>query len=132
MVNRDAPLFASLSVRVKYTGSMNLNKLHIKPHETEIIGRYFLRKGQLVPDDNCERVAQLINGYLEFMAKDKTGWTSLYKDPNDGRYWEKAYLQNETHGGGPASLRVVTKRKLKEEQPTRRIGKSRGDEIESR
>ena len=93
---------------------MDMNMSRIKPHENEIIGSHFLFKGKLVADDYCERVNQLISEHLEFVSKDESGWINLYRDPDDGRYWEIVYLQSELHGGGPASLRVVTKHRLKE------------------
>jgi len=32
---------------------------------------------------------------------------TLYRDPDDGRYWERTYPQSELHGGGPPELRVL-------------------------
>ena len=88
--------------------------LQIKPHEKEIIGHHFLYKGKMVADDFCARVEELIENYLEFICKDASGWDVLYRDPIDGRYWERIYLQSELHGGGPASLRIVNGQRLKE------------------
>ena len=86
----------------------------IAPSETEIIGRHILRDGRVVADDQCQRVQDLVGGYLEFLGKDASGWDALYRDPADGRFWERVYLESAIHGGGPASLRVVEARRLRD------------------
>jgi hypothetical protein len=35
-------------------------------------------------------------------------WETLYRDPSDGRYWERTYPSGELHGGGPPALRCMT------------------------
>jgi len=36
------------------------------------------------------------------------GWSRLYLDPVDGRYWELIYPQSEIHGGGPPRLAHIS------------------------
>jgi hypothetical protein len=33
---------------------------------------------------------------------------TLYRAPDDGRYWEWTYPQSEMHGGGPPQLKYLT------------------------
>ena len=34
-------------------------------------------------------------------------WDTLFRDPRDGRLWEKIYPMSEMHGGGPPTLRLL-------------------------
>ncbi len=52
------------------------------------------------------RIAALIAGKLEKIASGN--WTILYRDPDDGRFWEITYPHSERHGGGPALLSVMS------------------------
>jgi hypothetical protein len=65
-------------------------------------------------DEACERIEKLITKHLERIAVDASGWDTLYRDPQDGRYWELLYLHSEMHGGGPPSLIQVEKDSIKE------------------
>lgn len=78
--------------------------VQIKPYEQEIVGNWFLYQGKVVADDHCKRIDELVKNHLKYICDDKFGWDRLYKDPTSGRYWERVYLQSETHGGGPPSL----------------------------
>lgn len=35
-------------------------------------------------------------------------WETLFKDPADGRLWERTYPESEMHGGGPPSLLLIS------------------------
>jgi hypothetical protein len=37
-----------------------------------------------------------------------SAWETLYRDPNDGRYWERTYPHSDWHGGGPPCLTKIT------------------------
>jgi len=80
----------------------------IEPHEQEILGNWFLQNGKVIADESCKRIHQLVRDYLVFIKTDETGWDKLYREPQNGRYWEKVYLGSEAHGGGPPSLRHIT------------------------
>jgi hypothetical protein len=81
--------------------------MHLRPDETDLVGRWILRDGQVVGDPVCHRVKALVSGPLERIAADETGWDTLYRDPSDGRLWEHTYPQSELHGGGPPRLTVI-------------------------
>ncbi|MBW2453417.1 MAG: hypothetical protein JRI68_02850, partial [Deltaproteobacteria bacterium] len=42
-------------------------------------------------------------------------WKTLFRDPSDGRLWERTYPEGHLQGGGPPMLSTVT-----EEQARRR------------
>lgn len=80
----------------------------ISPEEIEIAGSWVHSENGVVHDEVFERIDGLIKSYLQEIARDPSGWNILYRDPNDGRLWERVFLQSELHGGGPQTLRVVT------------------------
>lgn len=45
---------------------------------------------------------------------DPKDWSILYQCRECGSFWEKYYPYGEHHGGGPASIRKVTKEQAKE------------------
>lgn len=78
-------------------------------NETYIKGNWVVDCEGTHNDDNAERINFLIENVLEEIAihPEYGGWETLYRDPDDGRYWEKVYEQGEMHGGGPPSLRYI-------------------------
>ena len=40
-------------------------------------------------------------------------WETLFRDPDDGRYWERVYPQGDLHGGGPPQLQVIDEAEAK-------------------
>jgi hypothetical protein len=46
----------------------------------------------------------LIANHLVQLGADSSGWSELYRDPDDSRLWELTWPQSETHGGGPPRL----------------------------
>ena len=82
----------------------------IDPNETSIVGEWLLVDNQLVADSLCSRIENLVAGYLERLAVSPDGWSTLYRDPSDGRLWEHYYPKSELHGGGPPTLKVIDKR----------------------
>ncbi|WP_430409808.1 Imm27 family immunity protein [Kordia sp.] len=81
--------------------------MEIKKDESEIIGKWEFINGKYVQNDTCKRIEYLKKKYLLEITKDESGWYVLYKDPNDGRYWESKYLQSDLHGGGiPALINI--------------------------
>lgn len=82
----------------------------ISSDETELVGTWTQNEsGQLVADDICHRIDWLIENVLEHVAfsRDFGAWETLFRDPADGRYWERTYPQGHLHGGGPPQLRVL-------------------------
>lgn len=72
--------------------------------EKDLIGKWEIVDGRIVSDATTERIMALIERTLEKVAVDNTGWETLYRDPEDGRYWELTYPEGSLHGGGPPRL----------------------------
>lgn len=91
----------------------------LAPDEAEVIGHWFMRDGRMHGDDACERIETLTREYLEHVAVDENSgaWATLFRDPRDGRYWERTYPQGHMHGGGPPSLRVLSPEDVRAKYP---------------
>ncbi|HSN71721.1 MAG TPA: Imm27 family immunity protein [Steroidobacteraceae bacterium] len=72
------------------------------PDETEVHGT-----AHRDLDDPSQRIQWLIETALERITADQDGWTVLYRDPTDGRFWELSYPQSHLHGGGPPRLCLI-------------------------
>ena len=83
--------------------------MDLQPSETELVGAWTKEGDSVRADPVCERIEILTSRHLEMVATSSAagGWETLYRDPLDGRYWEKIYPQSGLHGGGPPTLRVV-------------------------
>jgi hypothetical protein len=57
--------------------------------ETDLIGSWELVNGEVQADATCKRIEWLTTGRLEKIAAGN--WTILFRDPEDGRYWELTY-----------------------------------------
>ncbi len=55
-------------------------------------------------DAVCRRIRILVEEHLQLIGGADGGWSRLYLDPADERYWELTYPQSEMHGGGPPQL----------------------------
>lgn len=82
--------------------------VNIQPDEIELTGDLIVVGGRVVGDATCERIKQLIASQLILVARDASGWDTLYRDPRDERLWELTYPKSEMHGGGPPRLSLVT------------------------
>ena len=89
----------------------------IGPDETEIVGEWIVYEGEVQGDESCQRIHTLTKCYLEKLGSDQTGWETLYRDPGDGRLWERSYPQSEMHGGGPPTLRIVDREQIATKYP---------------
>ena len=58
--------------------------------------------GRVRGDATCQRIESLTTNDLQEVAISKQwgGWETLFRDPDDGRYWERTYPQGEMQGGG--------------------------------
>ena len=79
----------------------------LRPDERILEGAWVAIDRQVVRDPVSVRIAQLIANELIEVGTADGGWSTLYLDPADGRYWEHTYPHSEMHGGGPASLTQV-------------------------
>lgn len=80
----------------------------LRANETALSGESFLLDGKVVSDATWQRIDWLVQHHLLKVAESTSGWEAVYRDPNDGRYWERTYPQSDTHGGGPPRLRTIT------------------------
>ena len=80
----------------------------LAPDENELVGHWVLVDTRVVGDATCERVEWLTAEVLEIVGTSESGWETLFRDPSDGRYWERTYPRSELHGGGPPTLRCLT------------------------
>jgi hypothetical protein len=82
----------------------------IKPEETLIVGQWILFRDRILGDPTEQRIGRLVENHLESLAHHPTSgyWRHLYRDPADGRLWERSHPRPEMQGGGPRALRVIT------------------------
>ena len=80
---------------------------YLEPYESELIAGSEVRDGREVPDDAAMRIRWLTKFHLRKLGSADGGWSILYRDPTDGRLWEKTYPESSLHGGGPVVLRVI-------------------------
>jgi hypothetical protein len=84
--------------------------MKLDPDESLLTGSWIIQDGKVRGDTICERIDWLLSQYLKKItdSNQHAGWKALYRDPADGRYWERVYPQSELHGSGPAQLRCLT------------------------
>jgi Immunity protein 27 len=94
----------------------------LKPDESDLVGRWIESDHQIRRDPVCERIEWLIANHLEEVAvSDQWGaWETLYRDPNDGRFWERTYPQGEMQGGGPPRLTVLGEERARQKYKIKR------------
>lgn len=76
----------------------------IFPSESEITGGWSVDSGRVKADQAAQRIDDLVNGHLVEVARSDDGWSVLYKEPDDNRYWELTYPESTSHGGGAPRL----------------------------
>jgi hypothetical protein len=82
--------------------------ISLRPNETVLEGKWIAVNDAVDGDETCKRIEQLVSGFLEHVGTTDAGWTKLFLDKNDGRYWELTYPKSEWHGGGPPMLICVS------------------------
>lgn len=55
------------------------------------------------------RIHRLVSDHLQQLSTTDDGWSALFRDPQDGRYWELTYPHSAMHGGGPARLTMISR-----------------------
>ena len=65
----------------------------LQPYETELVGDWIVEGTNVRGDEACSRIEWLISEVLEKIAisKEWGTWETLFRDPEDGRYWERTY-----------------------------------------
>jgi hypothetical protein len=85
--------------------------MRIAPNETEIVGSWAMANGHMTEDEASLRITSLIETELQHLATSNDGWEKLYRDPQDGRYWELTYIHSDMQCGGPRALVLADLRK---------------------
>ena len=83
--------------------------MNIDSTENKICGNWIIEHGKPVADAISERIYYLINNVLIEIARSDDGWSVLYFDKNDGRYWELYYPDSNLNGGGAPCLEHISR-----------------------
>ncbi|HEX9391464.1 MAG TPA: Imm27 family immunity protein [Usitatibacteraceae bacterium] len=83
--------------------------MNIQPTETKITGKWVFENGKLVADASAMRIDHLIKNELVEKGRSDDGWSVLYFDKRDGRYWELNYPDSSQHGGGAPNLELLSR-----------------------
>ena len=62
--------------------------MRIEPSETEIVGEWILVEDRVVATEACARIQRLVTSHLRRLGDADGGWSTLFRDPNDDRFWE--------------------------------------------
>ena len=81
--------------------------MKLEQTETDLLGKWESVGNRVIADKTCERIKALTSQWLQKIAGG--GWETLYRDPEDGRYWELTYPESHMHGGGPPRLTYLSK-----------------------
>jgi hypothetical protein len=83
--------------------------MNLEPGERVLVGRWLGQSSRAERDPTCVRIEYLTECVLQKLGFSKEGgaWETLFRDPADGRLWERTYPESEYHGGGPPMLIVI-------------------------
>lgn len=76
----------------------------LRAEETELVGMWLDLGVKVTGDAVADRVEWLTAERLEKLAENGAELAELYRDPRDGRLWEKVL----PFAGGPPTLRCIT------------------------
>jgi len=82
--------------------------------EVEIVGAWLSDENCVIADENELRIEWLTKNVLEEIATDRSGWGRLYRDPSDGRLWERTFPNGSMQGGGPKKLWNINREEAQE------------------
>ena len=82
--------------------------MRLRPEENDLTSAWLVEGDQVIADEVCQRIDLLVEGHLQLIDSADAGWSRLYLDLADGRYWELTYPQSEMHGGGPPRLAHIS------------------------
>lgn len=84
-------------------------KMHLQPQETVLLGAWAKNEsGKLQKDATFRRITWLILNELQQIQRLDSNLT-LYKDPRDGRYWEKTFPEKDPSQDFTPQLKSITK-----------------------
>jgi hypothetical protein len=81
----------------------------LPPDVTLLEGHWNSSSGRIEADENTRRIDELVRGHFVRLATSADGWSSLFLDREDGRFWELTYPNSGMHGGGPPRLENVSR-----------------------
>jgi hypothetical protein len=79
----------------------------LRPDERLLVGSWVEDGPGSVHDEVDRRILWLVSRRLTLEGVGDGGWTQLYRDPRDGRFWELTFPHGSLHGGGPRRLECV-------------------------
>jgi len=62
--------------------------MRLRPEENDLTSAWLVEGDQVIADEVCQRIEILVEGRLQLIGSADGGWSKLYFDPADGRYWE--------------------------------------------
>ena len=77
----------------------------LKPDEKELVGMWLDLGMKVTGDAICDRVIWLTSARLEKLAANEAELAELYRDPRDGRLWERLLPFPD----GPPTLRFISR-----------------------
>jgi hypothetical protein len=95
--------------------------MELQPDEVFLEGKWEEKDGSVKKDTTAIRIEWLINHWLKKLATSDGGWTVLYQDSTDQRFWELTFPHSAWHGGGPPALRCLSPQEAKSKFGTRII-----------
>ncbi len=87
--------------------------MKLDSEEVFLEGKWEEKDGSVKKDATAARIEWLIHHWLKKVAASQDGWTILYQDLTDQRFWELTYPHSEMHGGGPPTLRYLSREEAK-------------------
>lgn len=86
---------------------------NLQSNETKLSGSWNLVGNLVEADSVTKRIEELVSGYLKYIRSDSNGWSKLYQDPKDNRYWELIYSNSEEQGGGAPTLQNLSEEEVR-------------------
>jgi hypothetical protein len=74
-----------------------------------LTGKWLFSDGQMHGDATEDRIHWLIKNVLIKLrdSPEYGAWETLFRDPADGRLWERTYPNGGLQGGGPLQLECI-------------------------
>jgi hypothetical protein len=84
--------------------------MKLASEEVELVGSWSFDGTKMHADAVCERIEYLTSQVLERIGVSRLygAWETLFRDPADGRLWERTYPHGELQGGGPPQLKLIS------------------------
>jgi hypothetical protein len=84
--------------------------MSLRVDEHEILGHWIFDGVEARADEACKRIEYLTANVLKQVAvsREYGAWETLYRDPKDGRLWERTCPQGHLQGGGPPQLKAIS------------------------